>query len=253
MNRQIGLTAALVVLLGACGGAVPSTPSTSSLPSAGSTGPAIASGGGPTAAAPKTSIVQLPSATASATATIPAGAKIDARIQVGEPVAPRWFASDGKSLWVHEPTSLVRVDLATSAITGQVPMNRMEYGYAATGAGAVWQTDFEHDAVVRIDPAAGKVVATIPVGSATARRRRDSGRGVGGRRARRGGHAHRSRDQPRGRDDPDRSDRSRRATDHDGWTRWGLGGRPQHGFGGADRCRDEQGRTAGAAGRPGGE
>src|SRR5690349_4206155 len=28
------------------------------------------------------------------------------RIQVGEPVGPRWFAADGQSLWVHEPTSL---------------------------------------------------------------------------------------------------------------------------------------------------
>src|SRR6476646_3214067 len=45
------------------------------------------------------------------------------RIQVGEAVGPRWFASDGQSLWVHEPTSLVRLDLATSAITVQVPTN----------------------------------------------------------------------------------------------------------------------------------
>ena len=84
-----------------------------------------------------------------------------------------------QSLWVHEPTSLVRVDLATSAITGQVPMDWMEYGYATTGAGAVWQTDYEHDVLLRIDPVTGKVVASIPVGSATGRRRRDSGRRCG--------------------------------------------------------------------------
>ena len=34
-----------------------------------------------------------------------------------------------------------------------------------TGAGAVWQTDFENDYLLRIDPVAGKVVASIPVGS----------------------------------------------------------------------------------------
>ena len=94
----------------------------------------------------------------------PAGAKIDGRIQVGEPVAPRWFAADDTSLWVHEPTSLVRVDLATSAVTGQVPLTWMEYGYDTTGAGSVWQTDYENDVLVRIDPVTGKVVATIPVG-----------------------------------------------------------------------------------------
>ena len=187
-------------------------------------------------------------------ASISAGAQIDSRIQVGEPVAPRWFASDGRSLWVHEPTSLVRVDLATSAITGQVPMDRMDYGYVTTGAGAVWQTDFEsrrppedrpgrrqggcvdpvvgsapegvavtagsvwvadhhRGAVTRIDPKTNRVVATIPIG-------------------------------PTGADGP------LAMTAGPGGC---LGGRPQHGFGGADRSRDEQGRTAGAAGRPGGE
>ena len=43
-------------------------------------------------------------------------------------------------------------------------MDWMEYGYVTTGAGAIWQTDYEHDALLRIDPVAGKVVASIPVG-----------------------------------------------------------------------------------------
>jgi virginiamycin B lyase len=88
------------------------------------------------------------------------------RIQVGEPAAPRWFAADGQSLWVHEPTSLVRVDLATSAVTGTAPLNAMQYGYVATGAGAVWQTDWANDVLVKIDPVTGKTLASIPVGSA---------------------------------------------------------------------------------------
>ena len=90
------------------------------------------------------------------------------RIQVGEPVGPRWFAADDQSLWVHEPTSLVRVDLATSAVTGQAPLNWMEYGYVATGVGSVWQTDWANNVLVRIDPVSGKVLASIPVGSAPA-------------------------------------------------------------------------------------
>jgi YVTN family beta-propeller protein len=104
------------------------------------------------------------SATPSPSLSYPAGAKIDGRIHVGQPVAPRWFAADDTSLWVHEPLSLVRVDLATSAVTGQVNTGSMEYGYAATGGGSVWQTDYENNAVLRIDPATGKVLAKIPVG-----------------------------------------------------------------------------------------
>ncbi len=117
---------------------------------------------------PSPTVVPSTSPAPSSSASLPAGAQIDGRIQVGQPVAPRWFASDGQSLWVHEASSLVRLDLATSAITGQVPTNPMDYGYVTTGAGAVWQTDWGRDAVLRIDPVADKVVASIPllVGSA---------------------------------------------------------------------------------------
>jgi virginiamycin B lyase len=90
------------------------------------------------------------------------------RVKVGEAVSPRWFASDGKSLWVHEPTSLVRVDLATSAVTGTVPLTWMEYGYDTTGAGSIWQTDNENDLLVRIDPVAEKVINSMPVAAAPA-------------------------------------------------------------------------------------
>jgi virginiamycin B lyase len=116
----------------------------------------------------KSSVVDSPpqpTIPAPSSASIPAGARIDGRIQVGQPVAPRWFAADGQSLWVHEPVSLVRVDLATSAVTGEVPLNSMEYGYDTTGAGSVWQTDYENDRLLRIDPVTGKTDASIPVGS----------------------------------------------------------------------------------------
>ena len=108
--------------------------------------------------APSASVAPAPSA------SFPAGAKIDGRIQVGDPVSPRWLAADDTSLWVHEPESLVRVDLATSAVTGEVNTGWMEYGYAAGGAGSVWQSDYENNKVLRIDPASGKVLAKIPVG-----------------------------------------------------------------------------------------
>ena len=44
----------------------------------------------------------------------------------------------------------------------------MEYGYDTTGAGSVWQTDYENDVLLRIDPVTRKVVARIPVASAPA-------------------------------------------------------------------------------------
>ena len=147
-------------------GACAATPTS---PSSGAPAPAASAS---VAAASSADAVQSPLASTRAapspSPSFPAGAKIDGRIQVGEPVAPRWFAADDTSLWVHQPTSLVRVDLATSAVTGQIPLPWMEYGYDTTGAGSVWQTDNEGDHVLRIDPVTGKVVKSIPVGSAPA-------------------------------------------------------------------------------------
>src|SRR4051812_8610173 len=141
---------------------------TSASPALGQTAPAASLG---PSAAPSTEGSVSPSASAGActtsSASTPARALVASRVQVGDPVAPRWFASDGQSLWVHEPTSLVRLDMATSAITGQVPMY-VDYGYDASGEGAVWQTDFGHDALLRIDPVAAKLVTSIPLGSDTA-------------------------------------------------------------------------------------
>ena len=94
----------------------------------------------------------------------PAGPRVD-RITIGDPADPSWLAADDQSLWVHDLTGLVRVDLATSAVTARVPMY-MQYGYAGTGAGSVWQTDFGSGVLLRIDPVTAKIIATIPVGAA---------------------------------------------------------------------------------------
>jgi YVTN family beta-propeller protein len=155
---RASVAAMVAISVGGCG-ATPASPSPRE------TRPAASASGAAT-----TSADAVPSATAAAdpspSASFPPGAKIDGRIQIGEPVAPRWFAADDTSLWVHEPTSLVRVDLATSAVTETVPLNWMDYGYDTTGAGSVWQTDYENDVLVRVDPATGKVIKRIPVASA---------------------------------------------------------------------------------------
>ena len=152
---RASVAAMVVISLGACA-ATPPSPSPRETPLAASVSASATSSADALAS-------QAPSTTA-APASIPAEAGVVSRIQVGEPVEPRWFAADDQSLWVHEPTSLVRVDLATSAVTGHVPLNWMDYGYVTTGAGAVWQTDYENDTLVRIDPVTESVVARIPVG-----------------------------------------------------------------------------------------
>ena len=82
------------------------------------------------------------------------------RIQVGEPDRTALVRCRRQSLWVHEPTSLVRVDLATGRRHGnKSPRPGSTTATTTTGAGSVWQTDYENDFLVRIDPVTGKVVA----------------------------------------------------------------------------------------------
>src|SRR4051812_32016590 len=90
--------AALVAIsVGACA-ATPMGPSTSQ-----TTPAASVSVSATTSTATVESPASSTSAAPSSSASIPAGAQIDGRIQVGEPVAPRWFTADETSLWVHEP------------------------------------------------------------------------------------------------------------------------------------------------------
>ena len=149
-STPLVVRASVAVMVAISVGACAATPAS---PSPRQTAPAASAS---VAATSSADVVESPAASTSAdpspSPSFPAGAKIDGRIQVGEPVGPRWFAADDTSLWVHEPTSLVRVDLATSAVTGTVPTDWMEYGYDTTGAGSVWQTDYENDVLVRIDP-----------------------------------------------------------------------------------------------------
>ena len=59
----------------------------------------------------------------------------------------------------------MRIDQATNDIVADIEVPASEYGYIAVGAGSVWVTAFDHDALLRIDPATNKVVATIAVGT----------------------------------------------------------------------------------------
>src|SRR4051794_28161569 len=97
------VAAVVAISIGACA-ASPASPS----PRQTAPGPSAS-----VAATTSTDVLASPAASTGAApssyASIPAGAKIDGRIQVGDPVSPRWLAADDTSLWVHEPQSLVSV------------------------------------------------------------------------------------------------------------------------------------------------
>ncbi len=250
--RSRSLTA-LAIITVAIATSVVTVALTATAPALGQTAPTASPG----VSATPTDVAESPSASAGACPTssgsIPVEARIESRVVVGAPVGPRWFTSDGTSLWVHEPTSLVRVDLATSTITGTVPLNPIEYGFDTSGEGSVWETDFDRDVVLRIDPVADKVVASIPVGSAP------NGVAVTAGAVWVADHHDGAITRvdpatnrvvatipagPTGAGGPYRHVRR---------TRRCLGRCPQHRFGGAHRSRDEHGRTDGAAGRTGRE
>lgn len=95
----------------------------------------------------------------------PAGARVVATIKMPARVDPQWIAADPSNVWVHAPDHVVRVSTATNSIVAQIPTPPFQYGYTASGADAVWQTDFDSDSLLRIDPGTNAVVATIPLGN----------------------------------------------------------------------------------------
>jgi virginiamycin B lyase len=97
--------------------------------------------------------------------SLPAGARVVARIDHGAALDPMWLAADASAVWLHGPRDIVRVDPASNSVIGRVPTQAIAYGYMAVGAGAVWQADFDDNTLFRIDPAANAVVATIPLGT----------------------------------------------------------------------------------------
>jgi len=99
------------------------------------------------------------------TEPFPSGAQVVATIQMPERADPEWIAADASNVWVHTPDHVVRVSPATNTIAAQIATPSIQYGYMASGAGAVWQTDFLHSSLLRIDPSTDTVVATIPLGT----------------------------------------------------------------------------------------
>jgi virginiamycin B lyase len=152
----IVLVSILVASVGAC-----RSSATSPAASSGGASPSQGSASTPSRSpVPSTLTIVSPSPE-----SLPPAARIAARVPVGDPVAPRWLAADAKAVWVHEPMALVRLDPKTGATVATVRTAPISYGYATTGSGAVWQTDFDRNLVLRVDEMSNRVVASIVVGA----------------------------------------------------------------------------------------
>jgi virginiamycin B lyase len=95
---------------------------------------------------------------------LPPGSRPVASIAVGHPIT---LLADVTGVWVVATSidsELVRIDPATNTVVAQIPRTVFSDGFAAAGAGAIWETDFDANDLLRVDPASNQVTATIPLG-----------------------------------------------------------------------------------------
>jgi len=143
-SLRAGLVGATLIAVTACGGTSATTP----LPPA-TTMPSVV-GASTSPSSPASSSAQLsPDVT-----VIPLDADFYS-VAAGE-----------EGVWLLSSAGrLVQIDQATNRVDADIEVPASEYGYVAVGAGSVWVTSFDHDSLIRIDPATKKVVATIAVGT----------------------------------------------------------------------------------------
>ena len=72
-------------------------------------------------------------------------------------------AGDGSVWVVIKPATLVRISPATNAITARFALPS-ESANPLFADGFVWVSSFGHDALLKVDPASGRVISTIAVG-----------------------------------------------------------------------------------------
>jgi DNA-binding beta-propeller fold protein YncE len=75
---------------------------------------------------------------------------------------PSAVAYGSGSLWAlqNDRRAVLRLDAVSGRRLAQIPLGIEPFGLAADAVG-VWVTDFQHDALVRIDPRTNAIVATI--------------------------------------------------------------------------------------------
>jgi len=87
-------------------------------------------------------------------AAIPLDVKVDA------------IAAGPEGVWLRSPSGAVlAVDPALNTIVARIDVPASQFGGIAVASGSVWVTDFAHNRLIRIDPKAKAIVATIDVGT----------------------------------------------------------------------------------------
>jgi hypothetical protein len=109
---------------------------------------------------------EQPTVPAVGTPVVPGRPVVTARIRLDRPVGP--FAIGFGAIWATGQDALVRIDLRTNRVVATIPMRLGGSGgegcSIAFGEGAVWVSSGETAGVVyRVDPAANRVTAAIPV------------------------------------------------------------------------------------------
>src|SRR5439155_2743667 len=77
--------------------------------------------------------------------------------------SPTGIAADGRSLWVADGRSVLKVDMATSRVVARIAL-RHQATSVAVGAGSVWVSANLDNVVTRIDIATGSAAVEIPFG-----------------------------------------------------------------------------------------
>jgi virginiamycin B lyase len=91
--------------------------------------------------------------------------RVSAVVKVGD--TPDWQAQAPDAIWIANSTKLQRIDPATNRVTnGRASIQRPCAGLTSA-FGSVWSEDCFNDALVRVDPRAGREVARIPLLAAT--------------------------------------------------------------------------------------
>ena len=133
---------------------------------------AVAACGGKSSTTAPPAATTVPSAAAASTnPSSPASSSGAAELSPGVTVIPLdadfySIAAGVEGVWLLSSAGRVlQIDPATDDVVADIEVPASEFGYVAVGAGSVWVTDFDHNALARIDPATKRVAATIAVGT----------------------------------------------------------------------------------------
>jgi virginiamycin B lyase len=93
--------------------------------------------------------------------------KVAAAVPVGGPLTR--VRADADAVWVQRDRdhSAVRVDPHSNQVVARLPLGSLGSELAAVGAGGLWLTHRGQGTVTRVDPATGRILATITVPAAS--------------------------------------------------------------------------------------